>query len=328
MGKRIAILMTILCAASLVFVPAGFAEKQLFRIGSASVGSSGYIHWEGCSFLANKYSQKLKASSLATGGSTESVYLIDEKKIEVGHGTGLEVVASMAGEKPFNKKYEIWQVFAWTNWAMPMVALADSPLKTYYDLKGKQVSMIKKGSGTESLYRIVMEEYGLYNDIKKNFLSFDESKDALVDGLIVAFPGNFPDGKPNPTMLDLAAQKPYKVLELDLEVMKKVNARNKGIVVTTLPKRAYEGLNKDMPSPGFVGVGLSSSHADDDSIYEFCKAVLDHIDELKTISKVSEGLTLQNAVNWLVAGYPVHPGAVRYFKEKGVWKDDLVIGKR
>jgi len=328
MGKRIGIFVSVLCAVSLVLVTAAFAEKQLFRIGSASVGSSGYIHWEACSFLANKYSQKLKASSLATGGSTESVFLIDEKKIEVGHGTGLEVVASMAGEKPFKKKYEIWQVFAWTNWALPMVALADSSLNTYYDLKGKRVSLIKKGSGTESLYRIVMEEYGLYRDIKKNYLSFDESKDALVDELIVAFPGNFSAGKPNPTMLDLAARKPYKVLELDLEVMKKVNARNKGIVVTILPKTAYAGLKKDMPSPGFVGVGLSSAHVDDDSIYEFCKAVLDHIDELKTISKVSEGITLQNAVNWLVAGYPVHPGAVRYFKEKGVWKDDLIVGKR
>ena len=328
MVKRIAIWVTILCAASLVIAPSGFAQKQLFRIGSASVGSSGYIHWEACAFLANKYSEKLKASSLSTGGSTESVFLIDQKKIEVGHGTSLEVVAALAAEKPFTKKFDIWQVFAWTNWAMPMVALADSPLKTYYDLKGKQVSMIKKGSGTESLYRILMEEYGLFSSIKKNFLSFDESKDALVDGLIVAFPGNYPDGKPNPTMLDLAARKPYKVLELDLEVMKKANARNKGIVVTTLPKSAYELLTKDMASPGFIGIGLSSAHADDESVYEFCKAVLDHIDELKTISKVTQNITLQNAAHWLVPGYPVHPGAARYFKEKGVWRDDLVVGKR
>jgi TRAP transporter TAXI family solute receptor len=307
---------------------AAAADKKLFRIGSASVGSSGYIHWEACAFLTNKYSAKIKASSLSTGGSTENVILLDEKKIETGHGTSLELVASWAAEKPFTKKIESWQVFAWTDWALPMVALADAPLKTYYDLKGKSVSLIKKGSGTESMYKLILQEYGIFEDIKKNYLSFDDSKDALVDGLVVAFPGNFPDGKPQPIMLDLAARKPYKVLELDLEVMKRVNARNRGIVVVTLPKTAYERLTKDMPSPGLVGIGLSSSHVDDESIYEFCKAVLDHTDELKTISKVSGALTLQNAAKWLIPDYPVHPGAARYFKEKGVWKDNLVIGKR
>ena len=209
-----------------------------------------------------------------------------------------------------------------------MVTLAHSDLKTYYDLKGKSVSLTKKGAGTESLYQAVLEEYGIIKDIKKNYLSFEDSKNALVDGLIAAFPGNFPGGKPHPIMIDLAARAPYRVLELDLEVMKRVNNRNKGIVVVTLPKTAYERLTKDMPSPGFTGIGLSSATVDDDTIYSFCKAVLDHIDELRSISKVSDATTLQNAVNWLMPGYPVHPGAVRYFKERGIWKEGLVIGKR
>ena len=133
--------------------------------------------------------------------------MIDEKKIEVGHGTGLEVVASWAGEKPFNKKYEIWQVFAWTNWAMPMVALADSPLKTYYDLKGKQVSMIKKGSGT---FRVVVpNRYGGIWHIRRYqkelslFLMGPKMLWWTVSSSL--FQGTFPDGKPNPAMIDLAA---------------------------------------------------------------------------------------------------------------------------
>ena len=84
--------------------------------------------------------------------------------------------------------------------------------------------------------------------------------------------------------------------------MKKVTARNKAIVVATLPKTAYRTFGQGCAKPGFVGVGLSSAHADDESIYEFCKAVLDHIDELKSISKVSAGITLQNACQGLVSG--------------------------
>jgi TRAP transporter TAXI family solute receptor len=304
------------------------AQQKQFRIGSASLGSSGYIHWEACAFLANKYAPALKASSLSTGGSTEDVILLSDKKIELAHGTGLEVVSAWEGKRPFTKKIPVWQVFSWTVWSMPMVALADSDLNTYYDLKGKSVSLIKKGSGTESMYSVVLEEYGILKDLKKNYLSFDESKNALIDGLIVSFPGNFPGGKPHPIMIDLASRKPYKALELDLEVMKRVNKRNKGIIVTTLPKSAYERFTQDVPSPGFVGIGLSSAAADDDSIYAFLKAVLDHVDELHKISKVSDFTTLKHATEYLMPDYPVHPGAVRYFKEKGVWDDRLIVGKR
>ena len=84
-----------------------FAEKKMFRIGSASLGSSGYIHWEACAFLTNKYATNLKASSLSTAGSTEDVILLNDNKIELGHGTGLEIIAAWAGTKPFNKKIQV-----------------------------------------------------------------------------------------------------------------------------------------------------------------------------------------------------------------------------
>ena len=195
-------------------------------------------------------------------------------------------------------------------------------------LADKQVSLIKKGSGTETMYRNILEEYGLLNKIKKNYLSFRASLNALVDGRIVAFPGNFPGGKPHPIMIDLASRKAYKILELDLAVMKKVRKKNPGIIITVLPKSAYEGLSKDVNCPGLGGMGLSSAAVPDDLIYAFTKAVLDHTDELHSISKVSGATTLQNATKWFLPEYPVHPGAVRYFKEKGIWRDDLKIGKR
>ncbi len=326
--QRFGKIVCLLVATCLLLPGTAMAEKKLFRLGSASLGSSGYIHWEACSFLANKYAPNLKASSLSTGGSTEDVMLLDQGKIELAHGTGLEIVAAWSGSKPYKEKMEPWQVFSWTVWCLPMVALADSGLNTYYDLKGKPVSLIKKGSGTEAMYRFIMEEYGILKELKKNYLSFRASMNALVDGIIVAFPGNFPGGKQHPIMIDLAARKPYKVLELDLEVMKRVNKRNRGIIVSTLPKTAYKGLTRDMPSPGLSGIGLSSAAVDDDIIYSFCKAVLDHADELHSISKVSDATTIENSTKWLLPGYPVHPGAVRYFKQNGVGRDELMIGKR
>lgn len=328
MAKQFGMAFLLLVSLALLMPPAGVAEKKEFRIGSASLGSSGYIHWEACSFLANKHAPNLKASSLSTGGSTEDVMLLDAGKIELAHGTGLEVFSAWAGIKPYRKKMKPWQVFSWTAWCLPMVTLADSGLNTYYDLEGKPVSLIKKGSGTEAMYRMIMEEYGILKKLKRNYLSFRASMNALVDGLVVAFPGNFPGGKSHPIMIELASRKPFKVLELDLEVMKQVNKRNPGIFVNYLPKSAYKGLTKDMASPGISGIGLSSAAVDDESIYQFTKAVFDNLDELHSISKVSDATTLENATKWLMPEYPIHPGSARYFKEKGLWRDELKIGKR
>lgn len=304
------------------------ASDKTIRIGSASPGSSGYIHFEACSFLVNKYAEGIKASSLATSGSSENVILLDQNKIDIASAGTLDVEAAWINDKKFGKKIPVWQVFSWTVWSLPMVTLADSDINTYKDLKGKSVSMVKKGSGAEYMFKLIFEEYGIIGDLKKNYLAWRAGIDALVDGQVKATPGNFPGGKPNPIMINLASRKPYKALEIDMNVLKQVNKRNRGILVTTLPKEAYKGFKKDVIAPGIAGVALSTADVDDELVYQFCKAVLEHADELHKISKVSEATTLQNATKWLMPEYPVHPGAVRFYKEKGVWREDLKVGNR
>ncbi len=305
------------------------AEKSLFRIGSATLGSAGYIHWEAVSYLVNQNSQKLKASSLSTGGSTESVYLLDQKKIEIGHGTGLEVVSGNDGVAPFDKKYPVWQVFGWSMMDIPMLARADNKdINTYMDLKGKQVSLAKKGSGTESLYKILLTELGVYKDVRKTYLGFADSFDALVDGTIMATPASMPDGVPVPQVQDLASRMNYKILKITQAEIDKVTAANKAIIGNILPKSAYAGMKEDQLVPAFACIGISSPHVDDDTIYEFTKTVMDNVAELRKISKSTTAITLENAMNWMLPGYPVHPGAARYFKEKGVWRNNFIVGKR
>lgn len=317
------------CALLCLLSPSlALSQKTDFRIGSANLGSTGYIQWESVSFIVNKYSDSLNVSSLSTAGTTENAILLDDGKIDLANVSSIEVFAASEGISPFKKKIPLWQVFSWTMWCQPIVALANSGLNTYADLAGKNISVLKKGSGANSMYQIIFEEYGIYKDLKKHYLSWDDSVDALLDGMIVATPASFPGGKPVPAVLNLAARSPYKVLEIDLEVMKRVTKRNKGIVVNMLPKSAYEGLTKDVPSPGYTGIASSSARVDDDLIYSFCKTLFEHTDELHSITDVSLQTRLENATKWLLPEYPVHPGAARYFKEKGVWRDDLTIGTR
>ena len=318
----------LLLSSSMVFAGEGSkSEKELLRIGSSSLGSTAYIHFEACSFVVNKHSDKLKASSISTAGSSENIVLLDEGVIDLGTAGTLDVFAAYEGEK-WDKIIPVWQVCSYTYWPQPMIVLENSNLNSIDDLVGESVSLIKKGSGSEYMWSIILEEYGILDKVKKNYLGWSDSYDALVDNLIVACPGNYPGGKPNPAMERLATRKNYKALDIDLEILKKANKRNPGILISSLPKSAYKNFEKDIPCAGIAGVILSTEKVSDEKIYEFCKAVYENIDELHELSSVSGATTLDNATKWLMKEYPIHPGAAKYFKEKGVWNNELTIGER
>jgi TRAP transporter TAXI family solute receptor len=302
-------------------------DKKIVRIASSSLGSTAYIHFEAVSFLVNKYSDKLKVSSIATAGSSENIVLLDEGKVDIGSASSMDLHEAWAGER-WNKEIPIWQISSYTYWALPLITLADSGIETINDLIGKQVSIAAVGSGTEYMWRMILNEYGIYNDLRLNNLGWAAGFEALADGLILAAPGNYPGGKPHPEIIRLATRKAYKVLDIDQEILNRVRKLNPGILSVTLPKDAYEGLKEDVPSVGLYGLVMSTADVDDDTIYEFCKIIFGHTEELLEISSVSSEATLENAVKGLVPEYPVHPGAAKFFKEKGVWDDSLRIGKR
>jgi TRAP transporter TAXI family solute receptor len=299
------------------------AEKQTIRLGSARLGSSGYIQFEAISYLVNQYSDQYKASSISTAGGTENIALLGEQKIDFGSGDSLGVVYSWK-----EKNIPIWQVSSWAYWSIPMIVLADSGIDSIEDLRGKPVSLINKGSGTELGWSILLEEYGVLDDIKKQFLSWGDSYDAVADGIIAAAPGNYASGKPNPAVQRLGARRDYKVLDIDLDILKRAQKRNPGLLTTTLPKTAYEGFEDDITTVGWSGIIMSTANVDDEMVYELCKAMYEHLDELHKLSAVAGATTKESAVKWLMSDYPVHPGAARYYKEIGVWDENLKIGKR
>ena len=296
--------------------------KETIKLGSASLGSSGYIQFEAMAFLINQYSNKYKASSMSTAGGKENIVLLDEQKIDFGSGDSMGIVYG------WSKNVPIWQVTSWTYWSLPMIVLADSGINRMEDLKGKPVSLIKKGSGAELGWGILLEEYGILNQIKKQFLSWGDSYDAVVDGIIVAAPGNYAGGKPNPAVQRLASRKDYRVLDIDMNIFKRAQKRNPGLLATVLPKSAYKGFKNDITTIGWSGIVMSTADVEDEMVYELCKAMYEHIDELHELSAVSGATSRENALKWLMPDYPVHPGAARYFIEQGLWNNDLKIGQR
>jgi len=317
----------------LLLIPAMFLsvnaqDKKIVRLAGGSLGGQAYSHFEALSFLINRYSDKLKASSMATAGGSENVLLLDQGTLDISSAVTIDIYEAWKGER-WNKEIPLLQVCSYTYLALPMITLADSGIETINDLKaGDQVAIGAVGSSTEYMWKMMIDEYGIYDDLRINNFGWADSYEALADGLILAAPAIFISGKPTPPLIKLATRKDYKVLSIDQEKANRIRKLNPGILVVTLPKDAYEGLKEDVPTLGFYGVIVSTADVDDDTMYEFCKIIFGHTEELVEISSTSFYATLENAVKGLLPEYPVHPGAAKFFKEKGVWDDNLRVGKR
>ena len=84
-------------------------------------------------------------------------------------------------------------------------------------------------------------------------------------------------------------------------------------------------LEEPVRAPIFTGIlGAASSVSAEDG-YTITKSVLDNLEEVKSFGKPLAGLGVESAVNNLLEAYPVNAGAAQYFKEQGVWRDELKI---
>jgi len=86
-----------------------------------------------------------------------------------------------------------------------------------------------------------------------------------------------------------------------------------------IPKGTYSGLDKDVPVAGVANILASTDKLDETLAYNIVKALFEHKADLVAVHKEAEKLTLESAV----AGSPIpyHPGAIKFYKEKGVWKE-------
>ncbi len=201
---------------------------------------------------------------------------------------------------------------------------ADSGIKTMADMRGKKVQRIRPGTGnTETLSAAMLEAYGLNADKDVISVRAENSSKALDDvaeGKAVAtftamggakmeeFDKNMPGGSfvvPFP---------PDK-----FEYVKKVFPYMKLI---TVKAGSYPGVKKDTPVIGWPSVLITSASVPDDIVYTVIKTLIAQQKELEKIHRLFKEWDLANATQSDVA--PFHPGAIKYYKEKGLWKDEKV----
>jgi len=182
-------------------------------------------------------------------------------------------------------------------------------------MKGKKVSVGAPGSGVEANARQIFDATGLtYNDMNVSYLSFSESADAYKDKHIESF--FVTSGIPNAAIQDITAQNDIVLVSLTDDVIAALTQKYPFFVEYTIPAGTYKGQDSDVKTVAVMATLATNSQASEDVIYNITKTLFENQPELAQAHAKGAELVLEEAVKGI--SIPFHPGAEKYFKEKGL----------
>jgi TRAP transporter TAXI family solute receptor len=295
-------------------------EKVNLSIGTGGTGGVYYPLGGGLANVLSKYVPGMQASAEVTGGSVDNLKLIASGKPYIGFSMADAGQDAYRGEDKFTgAKVPVRTLAVLYPNRMHVVTIEGTGINRMADLKGKRVSTGSPGSATEVMAFRVIEAAGLDKDrdMKRERLGVAESVNAIKDRKIDAF--FWVGGLPTAAVTDLANTPNVKIKMVDhSEVVAAMNKKYGPLYVTdTIPRDTYKGMAADNKISTVWNILVSNEKLSDQTAYNIVKTVFEKRDELIAVHKEAENITLkeQRAAN---SPIPFHPGAIRYFREKGV----------
>ncbi|MCF6138982.1 TAXI family TRAP transporter solute-binding subunit [Pseudalkalibacillus berkeleyi] len=193
-----------------------------------------------------------------------------------------------------------------------IVVMKNSDIKSVEDLKGKSVSIGDIGSGTAENAKQILEVHGIStDDIEVKNLPFDESAELLQDGeLDAAF---ITSGAPTGAIEGLSALKPVRILPIADDKAKELSEKYPYYAQDTIPSGTYQ-LEEEVNTVAVLAMLVVRKDLSEDAVYNLTKAFFDNVGDIKHAK--GEKISAENALNGV--GIDLHPGAEKYYKEKGL----------
>jgi uncharacterized protein len=291
------------------------------RLSIATGGTGGVYYPVGGAIagLISKYAPGVEATAEATAASVDNLKLLHTGNVALAmSGADIAAEASQGQLKGLRDKVGVRTVASLYANFMHVVTLESSGIRSVMELRGKRVSMGAPGSGTEIKGLRILETYGLTPKELRSHdrLSVVESVAAIKDGKIDAFFWN--SALPTGAILDLASTPglTMRLIAHPESVPKLVQKYGGFYYVGVIPRDTYKGVDADVPVAAETHALVAHERMEEPLAYQITKILLEHTAELAAVHSSTKDLTVKTAV--LGSAVPFHPGAVRYYKERGV----------
>ena len=302
----------------IVFAFAGqaTAKTNFISIGTGGTGGIYYPYGGGVAEIWSKHVKDVKAVAEVTGASVENVKLAHKGETVVGEVMGDVAEAGFNGTGKFkDKKHDIKTLAIMYPNLLQVVTLKKSGITNIEQVKGKQISTGSPGSGTNFMAEAVFKALAVPLDsYKDSRLSFTESANALRDGTIEV--GIWSVGPGTSSILDLATTHDIHIIAFTPEQTQKILGSNKNYSSVELAGGLYRGVDNPVVTIGVWNVMICQASLETDMVYNLAKALFENNDYLQKIHPSAAYTTPENAVKY--SPIPLHPGTVKYLKEKGV----------
>jgi TRAP transporter TAXI family solute receptor len=297
------------------------AQQKFVTIGTGGVTGVYYAAGGSICRLMNKDRDRtgIRCSVESTGGSVANINTIRGGDLDFGVAQSDWQFHAAKGTAVFEKDgafSELRAVFSIHPEPFTVLARKEANVKTFADLKGKRVNIGNPGSGTRASMDVLLgamgwtvADFGLAAELKA-----DEHGAALCDNKIDAF--YYGVGHPSANIQDPITTCGAKLVSLTGPAVDKLVAEAPYYAKVDIPGGLYSGNPDPTPTYGVLATFVTSTKVPDAVVYELVKAVFDNFDEFKKLHPAFANLDPQRMIKDGLSA-PLHPGAVKYYKEKG-----------
>ena len=314
MKKIVAALMAVVMGICLTACGESTGSKMTMGTGGTSGTYYGYGGVLG-QYIKNKAG--INVTVVSTDGSKANIQGIDAGNYQLGTVQSDVMAYAWEGTRSFEKegKLQTFNVVAGLYAEAVQLVTMNPEIKSVSDLKGKAVSIGAPGSGVYFNAVDVLTAAGLTeSDINAQYQSFADSADALKDGKIDA--AFIVAGPPTPAITELCTSNAAYLVPIDGDIADKLMESCPFYTVHTVPAGTYAGQTEDVDTVTVKATLIVSADASEDDVYKLTAAIFDNKDAITAENAKGSELSLENATSGMTV--PFHPGAAKYFAEKGV----------
>ena len=293
----------------------GAASALADDLGFATGGTSGVYYAYGTE-LAQYISgnSNVNINVVASNGSADNVDKLDLNEYQLGFVQNDVAFYALNGIRLFEgEAVDSFTALAALYTEAVQLVTVDPEIKSVADLKGRNVSIGTNGSGVYFNALDFLAAYDLtLDDINEQFLNFSDSTESLKDGKIDA--AFVVAGIPTASVTELSTAKPVYLVGLDDEHIEKLIEISGAYTRYVIPADAY-GTDGDVVTVGMKATIIANEKVTDEQAYTIVKTIFENKDAITEVHAKGADLDLEFAS---VCGLPYHPGAAKYFAEKGI----------
>lgn len=314
--------MTMVAALGLAAAAApAVAQQQFISIGTGGVTGVYYPTGGAICRLVNKDRKEhgIRCSAESTGGSVYNINTVRAGELEFGVAQSDWQYHAYNGTSKFEDAgaFEgLRAVFSVHPEPFTLIARKGSGIAKFEDLKGQKVNVGNPGSGQRATMEVVMDAFGMSMDdfALAAELKGSEMAQALCDGKIDAM--IYTIGHPAAAVTEAATTCDVELVSVQGAPIDGLIANNPYYSSATIPGGMYKGTDADVTTFGVGATFISSTNVPDNVVYTVVKAVFDNFDDFKKLHPAFANLQEAQMISDGLSA-PLHPGAAKYYKERG-----------